>query len=77
MKLSKHISNIKEWNVFIYGVDRNMNIIKVNDINEIEGQANIDCDWELILAMTKFLYHKNEIFKSNFEDFVKETRENK
>ena len=77
MKLSKHISNFKDWNVFIYGVDRDMNIIEVNDINKIQGEANIDSDWELILAMTKFLYHKNEIFKSNFDDFVKQTKENK
>jgi hypothetical protein len=76
MKLSEHISNFKDWNVFIYGVDRDMNIIEVNDINKIEGDANIDSDWELILAMTKFLYHKDEIFKSNFDDFVKQTREN-
>ena len=76
MKLSKHISNFKEWNVFIYGVDRDMNIVDVNDINDKEV-LNIDCDWELILAMTKFLYHKDEVFKSNFEDFVKRTRENK
>jgi hypothetical protein len=77
MKLSDHISNFKNWNVFIYGVDRDMNIIEVNDINKIQGEANIDSDWELILAMTKFLYHKNEIFKSNFDDFVKQTRQNK
>jgi hypothetical protein len=76
MKLSKHISNFKEWNVFIYGVDRDMNIVDVNDINDKEV-LNIDCDWELILAMTKFLYQKDEVFKSNFEDFVKRTRENK
>jgi hypothetical protein len=76
MKLSKHISNFKEWNVFIYGVDRDMNIVDVNDINDKEV-LNIDCDWELILTMTKLLYHKDEVFKSNFEDFVKRTRENK
>jgi hypothetical protein len=75
MKLSKHISNFKEWNVFIYGVDRDMNIVDVNDINKKEV-INIDCDWELILTMTKLLYHKDEVFKSNFEDFVKRTREN-
>ena len=75
MKLSKHISNFKEWNVFIYGVDRDMNIVDVNDINDKEV-LNIDCDWELILTMTKLLYHKDEVFKSNFEDFVKRTREN-
>jgi hypothetical protein len=74
MKLSKHIKHFKNFNVFIYGVNSEMEIIDIDKINEIQGQINIDCDWDLILSMTKLLYHKNDKFKKDFDVFVEETR---